>query len=134
MFIEDMKKLKKGDKVVKVRKLFQNYDRTLIPVEPKIYTISSDNIDIYLEESLNPYFKDERGHIVVRSQGCGRKPFCRDFETMENYLKGNYKSNIILDNERWTNGLSEFLEFKRVKDFNESKDDREQSLKELEGL
>lgn len=38
MKLDKMFKLKIGDKIVKVRKHYQNYDHTKVPCEPTIYS------------------------------------------------------------------------------------------------
>lgn len=120
MTIDKMKSLKKGDKVVKVRSHYQNYDFTMVPCEPKVYTVSSKTMDINLKESVKRSFLRD-GTRYVNANGCDRRDMCESFETLEDYLAGNYNKDIILDKIKWPS-LEEFLLFKMGNDHNKAKE------------
>ena len=128
-----MKNLKKGDTVVAVRKGYQNYDHTVIPCEPKVYTVLGKSMDISLNETVTTPWKDEKGQIWCASaQGCDRRLFSNHFELLDTYISGNYNKDIILDKQRWPGGLKEFLEFKRTNDQEKAKKEADKVRKKLE--
>jgi len=110
------KPLKAGDIVVKVRKLYQNYDHTLIPTEPKIYTFKKQGCGgIYLEEVVpHAFMKDKTKY--VSDHGWDNGLFFQYCERLEDYLSGNYNKDIILDKKKW-DSLESFLLFKMVNDY-----------------
>ncbi len=119
MTINKMKSLEEGDKVVQVRKSYQNYDHTKIPCEPKVFTISSKAIDIHLNETVKKSFLKD-GMRFVNAGGCDRQLFCSYFETFDDYVKGDYIKDVVLDKSKWK-CLEEFLDFKLQNDFEISK-------------
>lgn len=110
MTIDKMKSLKEGDIVVHVRKNYQNYDHTKVPCEPKVYTIYSKSMDIYLKEVVKKSFIKD-GRRCVSAMGCSKSIFCACFETLEDYLSGDYEKDIVLDKTKWKS-LEEFLMYK----------------------
>lgn len=131
MTINKFKKLKDGDLVVHVRKHYQNYDYTLIPIEPKVYTFQGTGCgSVYLHDIVKIPFKANDGNIYVSGNGWDTSLFTSCCETLEDYLDGDYNKDVILDTNKWVS-LKEFLEFKRENDYNIAK---ENARKIREGL
>ena len=110
--------LELGDKLVKVRKRYQNYDHTMIPCEPEVYTINwIGSGDIAFEETVRQGFRsDDDGRWLVPTGELSNSRINLFYVSYEDYIKGNYNKDIILDKDRWKGGLEEFLEFKRTND------------------
>ena len=126
------KDVKIGSKVVRVRKIYQNMDYTLVPCEPEIYTISWEGSgEKEFEETVKKGFKNEDGDWVVSASGISNRKLFECFETYEDYITGNFNPGIILDERRWKGGIEEFLEFKRKNDLkkaNSIEEKRRESL------
>lgn len=111
-----------GDKVVRVRGHFKNYDHTRIPVEPKIYTVSWKGSGARGFKEIVPRgFIDSRDGIwKISTSEVDNRCICEEFETFEDYISGNYNKNIILD-PKWKS-LEEFLIFKSDYDHQQAKE------------
>lgn len=135
MEINTMKRLKVGDKIVKVRKHYQNYDHTRVPCQPAVYTIKWQNgSEMTMEEDTSrPFYHTDHKVIYGGSaHGWSNRQICEDFETYEDYIKGTYPQGIILDKTKYKN-IEEFLEVKREVDYTRAKkkyDERMKMLKE----
>ena len=117
-----IKNIEVNDKVVKVRKHYQNYDHTRIPCEPKVYTIGwTSSGEVSFVENVKVPWKDKKGTIYVSAHGCSRSQLFEDFELYEDYLSGDFRQGIILDNSKWEN-LDLFLEHKRISDEEKSRE------------
>ncbi len=127
MTLKKMKSLKIGDIIVKVRKHYQNYDFTRVPCEPKAYTVRSPKTsEIYLEESVQRSFLKD-GIRYVNANGCSRSAICESFETLEDYINGNFNKDIILD-KKYAN-LEEFMLKKMKNDHKEAKEKEAKRIK-----
>lgn len=133
MTLEQMFALKVGDKIVQVRKHFQNYDHTLIPCEPMVYTVSWKGTgEMSLKENVKtPFYHSDDKIIYARAGGFDNRQICDEFETLENYINNNFRSTIILDSERWLNGLEEMLVYKANYDHEIAKEKADEYEKEL---
>ena len=130
----DWRKLKIGDKIVKVRGHYQNYDHSRVPCEPKIYTIKwSNGSEKTMEEDVqNPFYHSGDKTIYGgNASGWSNGQIQSDFETYEDYISGNYNSGIIVDKQKYPGGLKEFLEMKRINDYNKAKKQAEKIMIEL---
>ena len=141
MTIDKCFALNVGDKVVRVRGYFKNYDHTRIPVEPKIYTVSwVGSGPRAFKETVSRGFIDSRdGCWKVSTSEISNRCICEEFETFEDYISGNYCKDIILD-PKW-NSLEEFLIFKADYDHQEAKEAEEKRkleatkrTKEIKGI
>ena len=123
--------LKVGDKVVRVRGHFKNYDRTVIPVEPKVYTVSWVGSGARgFKETVARGFIDSRDGIwKVSTSEVDNRCICENFETFEDYISGNYNKDIILD-PKWKS-LEEFLNFKADYDYEQAKEAEAKRKSEL---
>ena len=132
MTLEQLKRLKVGDKIVKVRKHYQNYDFTKVPCEPKILTISWKNgSGMNFEETFSHiYWHSEIKSIVANASSCDNRQICEDFVTLEDYITGNWRQGIILDTSKYKD-LSEFLEEKREVDYRRAEKEYNQREKDL---
>ena len=116
MKIDDCFKLKVGDRIVLVRNKYENMDHTLIPVEPKVYTVSWKASGVRsFKETVQSGFIDYDGVWKVYTGEVDNRIICEHFETFENYISGNYNKDIILDKSKW-NSLEEFLIYKSEND------------------
>jgi hypothetical protein len=132
MTLNQMFALKVGDKIVKVRKHYQNYDHTKVPCEPKILTISwSNGSGMNFDETFSHiYWHSEMKSIVANASSWDNRQICEDFETLEDYSNGNWKQGIILDKSKYKD-LSEFLEEKRKVDYTRAEEDYNRIEKDL---
>lgn len=132
MTLEKCFGLKIGDKVVKVRSHYQNYDHTKVPCEPKIYTISwkgsgSKNFE---ERVQMPFYHTKDKTIYGgTASGVDNRQICEEFETYEDFISGNYDKGFILDPKY--KDVEDFLEVKRIEDHRRAK---EKSDKEMDRL
>lgn len=134
MKLDKMFKLKIGDKIVKVRKHYQNYDHTRVPCEPVVYTVNWKGCSqISMEERVQRqfYHSDDKKIYGGIAGGIYNREICEDFETYEDYISGNYEQGIILDKQRHKS-LEDFLEEKRVLDYKRAKEEKEKLYKELQ--
>ena len=135
MTIEKMKELKIGDKIVKVRKSFQNYDHSKIPCEPIVYTISWQNGSEHAFSELVKLPFYHSGDKIIYGGSAGgidNRIICENYETIEDYILGEYNKEIIVDNQRWPKGLGELLDYKRTEDYVGRKKRSEKLMDELE--
>lgn len=111
-----------GDKVVRVRGHFKNYDHTRIPVEPKIYTVSwkGSGARAFKETVPRGFIDSSDGIWKVCTSEVSNRCICEEFETLEDYISGNYYKDIILD-PMWKS-LEEFLIFKADYDYQQAKE------------
>lgn len=111
-----------GDKVVRVRGHFKNYDHTRIPVEPKIYTVSwkGSGARAFKETVPRGFIDSSDGIWKVCTSEVSNRCICEEFETLEDYISGNYYKDIILD-PMWKS-LEEFLIFKADYDYQPAKE------------
>jgi hypothetical protein len=111
MIIDQMKDVKVGDIIVKVRKHYQNYDYTKVPCEPKVYTISYKGCgEIAFNKTVKRSFLKD-GMRYVSAHGCDNSFIYSEFETLEVYLGGEYNKAIVLYKTKW-DSEKEFLLFK----------------------
>jgi hypothetical protein len=133
--MKEYKNLKKGDIIVQVRKGYQNYDHTVIPCEPKVYTFKSKSATsgVWLEENISHTWLGKDGTRYASSMGFDQSFLYRDFEMLETYIIGEYNKDIILDTERWKS-LEEFLRFKMENDYElaKEKDDKKRKKEDAE--
>ena len=130
--------LKIGDKIVQVRKSYQNYDHSRVPCEPRVYTISwTGSGDKGFKETVRRSFwhSDDK---VLYGGTTGEVPngcIVSDYETMEDYISGNYNKDITIDKSKYKD-LEDFLVQKAETDYiiaKEIEDKRYQVLKEKHG-
>lgn len=134
MTLDSMFKLKIGDKIVQVRKHYQNYDHTRVPCEPKVYTVSwRCGSEMCMEEAVNiPFYHSDDKIIYGGRASCwDNSQICADFETFEDYISGNYPQGIILDKRRHK-CIEDFLEEKRILDYEKAKKISDDKYKELQ--
>jgi hypothetical protein len=133
MGVIDTKKLKVGDKIVRVRKHYQNYDHTRIPCEPMVYTISWLNGgEMCMEEDTGHPFFHSKDNVIYGGSASGwdNRQIFEDFVTFNDYVSGNFVSGIILDKTKYKN-LEEFLEVKRKIDYERAKEEYTKKLNDL---
>ena len=112
-------KLKRGDKIVHVRTYFKCFgDHSLVPIEPRIYTIGGKCLSGTILNEFVPkgFYMDSKWSI--QPQYFDNRCLSELFETFEDYINGNYNKDIILD-PKWES-LEEFLEFKCEYDYQEA--------------
>ena len=129
----DWRKLKIGDKIVKVRGHYQNYDHTKVPCEPKIYTIKwSNGSEKSMEEDVQRPFWHSSDKTIYggTASGWSNSQIHSDCETYEDYISGNYNKDIILD-PMYKGDLGKFLEVKRIEDHKRAEEIRVKTMKEL---
>jgi hypothetical protein len=114
--------LKVGDRVVRVRGYFKNMDHTMIPVEPKIYTVSwkCSGARSFKETVARGFIDSRDGIWKVSTAEVDNRCICEQFETFEDYISGNYNKDIILDT-KWKS-LEEFLIFKADYDHQQARE------------
>lgn len=128
MTINQMKTLKVGDVIVKVRKNYQNYDFTLVPCEPRVCTVIwRGSGEISFKEDVKRSFIVD-GTRVVHSHGCDNSFICSCYETLDDYLEGEYNKAIILDKNKWSSE-KEFLLFKMENDHKIARQEEDSRVK-----
>lgn len=131
MTLKKMFGLKVGDVIVKVRKHYQNYDHTLIPCEPIVYTVSwKGGHEISLKENVKRSFVKD-GIRYVDAHGVDNSVICESFVTLADYISGEYNKDIILDKQKWSS-LEAFLLFKMENDHKKAREAEESRVKKEE--
>ncbi len=134
MELRQMFNLKIGDKIVLVRESYQNYDHSLVPCEPKVYTISwKGGSSMSFDERVQMPFYHTNDKMIYggNANGVDNSYICSSFETYNDYIKGNYNKDIMFDTSKYKS-LDEFLEMKRINDHSNAKYKSEEKYKELE--
>ena len=118
----DWRKVNIGDKIVRVRKHYQNYDHTRVPCEPTVYTVKWQNgSEMSMEEDTNYPFYHSDDNVVYggTASAWSNIQIQTDFVTYKEFIQGNYERFHI---DAKYKDLDEFLEVKRVTDYKRAKD------------
>lgn len=128
MTINKMKALKVGDVIVKVREYYQNYDHTKVPCNPKVYTVSwKGGHEIAFKETVQKSFI-VNGERRVSSHGCDNSLICSNYETLDDFIKDNYTTGVILDKTKW-GSLEDFLLYKKENDHKIARQEEDSRVK-----
>ena len=82
------------------------------------------------------YHTDHKTLYGGTASGWSNSQIQSDCETYEDYISGNYNAGIIVDKQKYPGGLEEFLEMKRINDYEiteKARKKRYQELKEKHG-